>query len=176
MNEDSLLRSCFSSLLRSFILRPTSSSALWYFSCRALDAITARTAASLGAVLRSRGPCNERPKGPRLGIILRLSFEYYFVFVFCTRFIHFIVIILYILFTCNYLIILHKYQHIPVHCNQFGWLTCREMFADENPSSSCRNYRGKSGEGRNSPTVFSRAIARRATSQARRQSGRLIDH
>lgn len=170
MNEDSLLRSCFSSLLRSFILRPTSSSALWYFSCRALDArAVARIAAlALSSALAAPAMKDRRGRGWGLFFGYPSNILYYFVFIFCTRF---IVIIPSILLSCNYLLLLHKSQHIPVHCNQFGWLTCREMFADENPSSSCRNYRGKSGEGRNSPTVFSRAIARRATSRARRQSG-----
>ena len=41
---------------------------------------------------------------------------------------------------------------------------CREMFADENPSSSCRNYRGKGGEGEtvqptDRPSPSPRAIA-----------------
>ena len=123
---------------------------------------------ALSSVLAAPAMKDRRGRGWGLFFGYPSNILYYFVFIFCTRF---IVIIPSILLSCNYLLLLHKSQHIPVHCNQFGWLTCREMFADENPSSSCRNYRGKSGEGRNSPTVFSRAIARRATSRARRQSG-----
>ena len=125
MNEDSLLRSCFGSLLRSFILRPTSSSALWYFSCRALDArAVARIAAlALSSALAAPAMKDRRGRGWGLFFGYPSNILYYFVFIFCTRF---IVIIPSILLSCNYLLLLHKSQHIPVHCNQFGWLTCVE--------------------------------------------------
>ena len=156
----------------SLILRPTSSSALWYFSCRALDATTARIAAlaALSSVLAAPAMKDRRGRG------WGLFFSYPSTIILYSDILFMLFIVIYLsfyssyqlLFGHNFLPILHKSHNTSLYVVISRAHVCREMFADENPSSSCRNYRGKSGEGGIvQPTVFSRdSAAQLATAKA----------